>query len=260
MPDIHLQAPHIQLGFFWQDRPQEAAFAACLRWLIADGYELAEVTALRSADNRLPRCQKPAWLDIPDAEYGTFEDPDAETVLSSVDWLPIHCQLRPTAPWNVPVHLTYALLYEEALNRGDAHAIEIAASAASLNLLHTVSIEELSAEGVSEARRTRAWERRTFCAVCEALAPTCAADNWENALQPPAWLAEFGDSLDFSHFFVSQTCADIERIEALVGPMKAWTTERFANGLVIKGGADIDADDVEGAHVAESLREAFRGS
>lgn len=260
MPDLHLQPPHIQLGFYWHDRPQEASFAACLRWLFAEGYEVARVRALRSVDGRLPPFQQPASLTNPEAEWAVFEDWDAATLLSSVEWLPILCHLSPTTPQNVPVHLNYALLYDASYHRGDAHAIEITASAADLDLLVNVDASELEPDVIAEAHRTSAWERRTFRAVCEALSPTCAADYCEHELQPPAYLAESGTAFDFRHFFVSHALDDLKAIESLVAPLKAWSTQRFTNGLLIKRGRGMDGDDAEGSRVAEALRGMLRAS
>lgn len=252
------QPPHIQLGFYWHDRPQEASFAACLRWLIADGYDVAQVEALRSVDGRLPRFRQPAWLGNPDAECAMFEDWDAATVLSSVDWLPILCHLSPTTPQNVPIFLDYALLLEESFDRGDAHAIEIHASAAALNLLQIVGASAMTSDDVAEAERTDAWQGRMFRAVCESLAPAYAANNWENALQPPAHLAQFGTSFDFQCFFMSQEWADVAAIETLVELLDAWTSRRFAQGLFIEYAMAMDRDGSQGERVASLVREMLR--
>ncbi|MCB9851500.1 MAG: hypothetical protein H6819_00270 [Phycisphaerales bacterium] len=258
MINNYLQAPHIQLGFYWHNRPQEASFAACMRWLIADGYDVAQLEALRSVDGRLPRFRQPAWLGNPEAECAMFENWDAATALSSVDWLPILCHLSPTTPQDVPIYLNYALVFDESYDRGDAHAIEIHASGAALNLRQNVGASEMTSDDVAEAELTDAWQQRIFRAVCESLAPTYAANNWENALQPPAYLAQSGTSFDFQCFFLSQEWADVAAIETLVELLDAWTSQRFASGLLIEYAMAMDSDGSQGDRVASLLREMMR--
>ena len=110
-----LQAPYIQLGFFWHDRREEASYREILRWLLAHGYRiLPPVNAIRSRNGRMPRFaivgldwigSPDAPVHLPDVEFKTFDDWDAGRALGATDWFPVDMRLLPTQSANVQVDL-----------------------------------------------------------------------------------------------------------------------------------------------------------
>lgn len=229
-----LQAPLIELGFFWSSIAEPAAFGRLVTWLLAAGSVLrSPLRAVRADHGQLPwfRCPGLLHMEHPEIECGSFEDWTPDRFANERDWLPIHVRLAATTSFPVDVDVCYATLCWNCRSEEDIHPIEIVASGADLDLAHNVDSDKLDDEILENARRTDEWTSRTFRSVCEEFGPDYAGYHWERSLRPPRSLVASDDWLDFGDLFLSDTMMRSYGGPEALQKLEEWHTERYRNGI-----------------------------
>ncbi len=229
-----MQAPLIQLCFYWHNRPETASFQRVLDFLLGVGYRIGDgISAVRAVRGRIPPIPHYQMEGEP-VELRSFEALSSDKLTLPNGYFPIEIAMSSPNKRLLNCVLGFSRVRSYFPMTDEPYVIEIVASAAEWDRVENVPQQSVSNMDSQRARIQKAWFENKFERACEKLLPDVAGRYVENELRPPSEMVKSENPLDFSDIFVSkQLCGSGEfasRIEACRG----WSVRRRLAGLYIR--------------------------
>lgn len=253
---FNLQAPHIELGFYWHRKDPFLAYYDITQYFLSHGYHIVPPSALVKCERgELPR-------EVLFNKYtfsrtlGRHESSPALSDLFKLDgWTPLTIRMSSAKADCVDLELTYAPIETTGHLTGSVRpVIEVLISGAYPDIVNNMGTQSVDATLLKEAETTERWLHSSFRCVCETFKPTYASWCWERALQPPEVFVREAGILDIEGFFLSDEL--VEASAELDNTYKDAIVERVSNGVII--GVLIDTPDDQRRALLEMIKNAMK--
>jgi hypothetical protein len=236
------QPPHIQLGFYWDNRPCTNSYSAVLGWLLEQGFrQKPGAVLIRANGSNLPPYPLLEQNDL--AEDALKVEPNWVHSQSPApaDWLPVRVQYDTGGACPLELEAGYGFMMQAAVEARANRVVEILISGADANLLDNVDPKSLPPKVVTKAKESWRLQETVFSGVCRDLVPAYAACSMEESLQPPQTLNKLTILGLFGRWFVASTTVDSQTVIDICESPKRFRTTPIEQGVFVDPVGTIDA-------------------
>lgn len=234
---FYLEPPHLQLGFYWDERDEVTLIKDLLRWLVDYGYELESAIGLQASSATIGEIYRAGPSKWPRLE----NPPKNIDPLAGNSWVPLMVRLLPNHSRNMDIMFNLAAFIWNSADPKDRCVFEIVASGASLAICNNAEDENLSGEIREEALRMMEWETQIFTEICNALYPSYAGSCTESELPPPTVMVVEDDLVIFSKFYLSSDVYPARQVLEEFAAYDEWNATALSGGVLLE--RQVNNDD-----------------